>query len=64
MRLDLKNNINGHKYDAVIVAVNHRDYVEMKEEDFRRLMSDDTGVLMDVKGIYRGKIKDLKYWSL
>lgn len=51
-------------YDAVIVAVNHKDYKSMSEEDFRELMRDDNGVFVDVKGIFKGKIKNLEYWSL
>ncbi|MCB9188795.1 MAG: nucleotide sugar dehydrogenase [Flavobacteriales bacterium] len=51
------------KYDAIIVAVNHREYVEMSEADFKGLMT-DKGILVDIKGIFRGKIKSLDYWSL
>lgn len=50
-------------YDAIIVAVNHRQYQDFTEDYFKTLM-DSNGILMDVKGIYRGKIKDLKYMSL
>jgi len=28
------------------------------------MMKDDLGVLVDVKGMYKGKIKNLEYWSL
>lgn len=51
------------KYDAVIVAVNHKEYVEMQEEDFADLLT-DKGILVDIKGIYRGKIENIDYWSL
>lgn len=51
-------------YDAVIVAVNHQDYAQLTESDFRGMMNDDLGVFVDVKGIYKGKIKNLDYWSL
>jgi len=51
-------------YDAVIVAVNHAPYVAMTEADFKALMRDDKGVLMDLKGIYANKIQELTYWSL
>jgi UDP-N-acetyl-D-glucosamine/UDP-N-acetyl-D-galactosamine dehydrogenase len=51
------------KYDAIIVAVNHKDYVSMTENDFKNMMT-DKGILVDIKGIYRNKIKDLDYWSL
>jgi UDP-N-acetyl-D-galactosamine dehydrogenase len=51
-------------YDAVIVAVNHAEYKTMTEEDFQDLMRDDLGVFVDVKGIFKGKINSLDYWSL
>ncbi len=51
------------KYDAIIVAVNHKDYVAMTENDFKNLLT-DKGILVDIKGIYRNKIKDIDYWSL
>ncbi|MGI8893761.1 MAG: nucleotide sugar dehydrogenase [Bacteroidia bacterium] len=51
------------KYDAVVVAVNHDEYINFSENDFSSLL-DNGGVVVDVKGIYRNKIKNLKYWSL
>ena len=51
-------------YDAVIVAVNHKEYKDLTETDLRGMMKDDLGVLVDVKGMYKGKIKNLEYWSL
>ncbi len=53
----------GSKYDGVIVAVNHKEYKSMDEKFFKSVM-DKKGVLVDVKGMYRGKMKDLIYWSL
>ncbi|MCH2225913.1 MAG: hypothetical protein MK066_14180 [Crocinitomicaceae bacterium] len=54
----------GSDYDAVIVAVNHKEYIDLKEDDFKKMMKDDLGVVVDVKGIYKDKINDLLYWSL
>ncbi|NNE55221.1 MAG: nucleotide sugar dehydrogenase [Flavobacteriales bacterium] len=51
-------------YDAVVLAVNHSEYLDFDEAYFRSLMNDDKGVLVDVKGIYRKEVKDLVYWSL
>ena len=51
-------------YDAIIVAVNHKEYKKMKEIDFTSLLKDGKGVFVDVKGIFRGEIKNLEYWSL
>lgn len=51
------------KYDAVIVAVNHKEYLSLDEKHFKGMMNKNP-ILVDVKGIYRGKMKDLTYWSL
>lgn len=51
------------KYDAIIVAVNHKPYMELTEDYFMGI-SAENGILVDVKGVMRGKIKDLTYWSL
>jgi len=54
---------NGNNYHAVVVAVNHNEYLELDEDYFKSILK-DKGVLVDIKGIYRGKIKHLNYWSL
>ena len=59
---NLKEN-NGTNYDAVIVAVNHREYLDLDEDYFTSLLN-GVGILIEIKGIYRGKIKKLDYWSL
>jgi UDP-N-acetyl-D-galactosamine dehydrogenase len=51
------------KYDAVIVAVAHREYADLQESDFISLMNEN-GTLVDIKGLYRKRIKELIYWSL
>jgi UDP-N-acetyl-D-glucosamine/UDP-N-acetyl-D-galactosamine dehydrogenase len=51
-------------YDAIIVAVNHKEYKNMTEHQFKGLLKDGKGVFVDVKGIFKGKIKELEYWSL
>jgi UDP-N-acetyl-D-galactosamine dehydrogenase len=50
-------------YDAVVVAVNHKDYSDFNEEYFKSITSENP-LIVDVKGIYRGKINNLTYWSL
>ncbi len=50
-------------YDAVIVAVNHKEYLNLDEDYFKSLMSEKP-ILIDIKGIYRNKFKDLTYWAL
>jgi UDP-N-acetyl-D-glucosamine/UDP-N-acetyl-D-galactosamine dehydrogenase len=54
---------NTKKYEAVIVAVNHKEYKTLDEAYFKNLLSDN-GVLVDLKGMYRHCIKELTYWSL
>ncbi len=63
--IELKQSANNGTYDAVIVAVSHKEYADLSENDIKNLLKNDNkGVLVDVKGIYREKIKDLVYWSL
>ena len=54
----------GTQYDAIIVAVNHREYADLDESYFKGLLKEGQGVFIDVKGIYKGKINSLVYWSL
>lgn len=58
----LTQNINKN-YAAVIVAVNHKDYLGLDEAYFKSILA-PKGILVDVKGIYRKKIKNIPYWSL
>jgi UDP-N-acetyl-D-glucosamine/UDP-N-acetyl-D-galactosamine dehydrogenase len=55
----------GDGYDAVVVAVNHKDYIKLTESDFKNLMKGvDNPILIDIKGIFRNKISsDIQYWS-
>ncbi|HWY11090.1 MAG TPA: nucleotide sugar dehydrogenase [Bacteroidia bacterium] len=53
----------GKGYDGVIVAVNHKEYKNYDDKFFSTILS-KKGILVDVKGIYKGKIKNFTYWSL
>jgi len=53
----------GKSYDAIILAVAHKEYFGLNEEFFKSL-SADKGILMDIKGIYRNSILELTYSSL
>lgn len=53
----------GTDYDAVIVAVNHIEYKDLAESWFKNILSKD-GLIVDIKGVYKGKINELAYWSL
>jgi nucleotide sugar dehydrogenase len=61
-KLELKKEPTG-KYDAVILAVSHRAYLALSEKWFTPLLTND-GIIVDVKGILRGRIKKHTYWSL
>jgi UDP-N-acetyl-D-galactosamine dehydrogenase len=50
-------------YDAIIVAVNHNDYMNLDENYFKGITT-DKAVFMDIKGVFRNKIKGITYWSL
>ncbi|MCX6258615.1 MAG: nucleotide sugar dehydrogenase [Bacteroidia bacterium] len=50
-------------YDAVVIAVAHKEYLDLDEDYFRSIAAPNI-ILVDVKGIYRHKIKELTYWSL
>ena len=50
-------------YDAVVVAVSHKEY-EMLDETYFKSLTYGNALLVDIKGILREKIHSLKYWSL
>jgi len=59
---ELKDKPSG-KYDAVILAVGHKQYKGLDEAWFGKLLNEN-GIIVDVKGFLRGQIKDHTYWSL
>ncbi len=50
-------------YDAVVVAVNHKEYLKLDENYFKSILT-EKGVLVDIKGIFKNSISDLEYWTL
>lgn len=60
--IELKPGPEG-KYDAIIVAVAHKVYLDLNETFFLDLLN-EKGILVDLKGIYRNRMKWLTYWSL
>ena len=50
-------------YDAVILAVNHNEYKNC-DEDYFMSITKPNAIFVDVKGIFRNRITELKYWSL
>jgi UDP-N-acetyl-D-galactosamine dehydrogenase len=61
-KIDLKKKPEG-KYDAIILAVSHKEYLKLDEQWFSNFMAKD-GLIVDVKGVLRGKVKNHTYWSL
>ncbi len=53
----------GKGYDGVIVAVNHKEYKGYDDKFFSSILTNN-GIVVDVKGLYKGKIKKFTYWSL
>ncbi len=53
----------GVNYDAIIVAVPHREFIGMNEDDFLAMAAEKC-IFIDIKGAFRNKIKQLNYWSL
>ena len=53
----------GNDYDAIIVAVNHKQYLDLNEDFFKK-HSSEKGIVIDIKGFLKDKIKDSAYWSL
>ncbi|MEO6490319.1 MAG: nucleotide sugar dehydrogenase [Ferruginibacter sp.] len=53
----------GTEYDAVIIAVPHRDYNDFDDSYFSSITK-KAAIIADLKGTYRSKITSRKYWSL
>jgi len=53
----------GEGYDAIIIAVAHKDYLRLEESWFLK-KTNEKAVLGDVKGIFQGRITKITYWSL
>lgn len=51
------------RYDAIIVAVSHKQYLDLTGTDLEKNLSDG-GIVVDIKGILRGRVNNFTYWSL
>lgn len=60
----LVENATPNSYEAIIIAVSHNEYTQLEESYLQSLMKDGKGVIIDIKGMYRSRIKELNYWSL
>ncbi len=52
-----------HDYDAVVVAVAHRDFRKLDVNFFKTFMKQDP-VLIDLKGLYKNPGNGMTYWRL
>jgi UDP-N-acetyl-D-galactosamine dehydrogenase len=52
----------GKDYDAVIITVPHAHYLQLNDAYFASITKPH-GMIADLKGIYRNKITNRKYWS-
>lgn len=50
-------------YDAVVIAVSHTEYYQLEETDLNNLCNPNA-IVMDLKGIMKDKITEMKYCSL
>ncbi len=53
----------GDDYDAILLAVNHNEFMQL-DEDYFKSICHDSSVFFDVKGSFKSKIKNLDYLSL
>src|SRR5688572_915959 len=53
----------GKEYDAIIITVPHAHYTDLDDAYFSSI-SKPHALVADLKGIYRNKITNRKYWSL
>jgi UDP-N-acetyl-D-glucosamine/UDP-N-acetyl-D-galactosamine dehydrogenase len=53
----------GTDYDAVIIATPHDQYLALTAEDLYK-MTRPSGLIADLKGIFKNKIIERSYWSL
>jgi len=53
----------GKDYDAVVITIPHDTYLNLNDDYFSSISKPDA-LVVDLKGIYKGKITSRKYWSL
>ncbi|MFZ1632959.1 MAG: nucleotide sugar dehydrogenase [Chitinophagales bacterium] len=55
--------VNGTHYDAIILAVPHKEYMHL-DEDYFCSIANEHCLFIDIKGVFRKRISRLNYWSL
>jgi UDP-N-acetyl-D-galactosamine dehydrogenase len=53
----------GSDYDAIVIATPHQQYISMPVEQLYN-MTRPSALIADLKGIFKGKIRERDYWSL
>ncbi len=53
----------GKDYDAIVMAVMHKEYLGIGQEYFNSI-TNASPVFIDIKGIFKNKLKGFTYWSL
>jgi len=62
--IELVNDMFGQEYNAIILAVAHREYAQLTQEQFEDLTK-GTAVLCDIKGVFANYDKlEIQYWTL
>ena len=56
-------NSEADNYDAVIITVPHKPYMELTDDYFKKITK-EKAIIADLKGIFKNKIKSRQYWSL
>mgnify|MGYP001768499852 CR=1 FL=1 len=59
----LERNEIDRVYREQLLSAANKDYLKLDEKYFKSILANN-GILVDVKGLYRNKIKELTYWSL
>ncbi len=53
----------GANYDCIILAVKHKQFLNLDEQYFKSI-SNGKGILIDIKSLLIGEVKDMEYWTL
>ncbi|MCO5231729.1 MAG: nucleotide sugar dehydrogenase [Chitinophagales bacterium] len=53
----------GNQYDAVVVAVPHKEYKSLNEDYFKEILVSDA-LIVDLKNIFKNKITTFTHWTL
>ncbi|MDE8062027.1 nucleotide sugar dehydrogenase [Erysipelothrix rhusiopathiae] len=64
--LEVVNNLpleGNNKYDVIILAVNHSEFISIPTESFNKILNDNA-IIIDVKNVKTDLAESYKYWSL